>query len=47
MSFSDGWAAINLQMPARVPRVEFSITDYHFELMKRVTGIDVAVDIGF
>ena len=43
MSFEDGWAAVNLQMPARVPRVEFSADDYHFDLVKAVTGIDVNV----
>jgi uroporphyrinogen-III decarboxylase len=39
MSFEDGWAAINLQMPKRVPRTELSITEYHWELMRTVTGI--------
>ena len=41
MSLEDGWAAVHLEMPKRVPRVEFSITEYHWELMKAVTGIDV------
>lgn len=41
MSFEDGWAAINLQAPPRIPRVEFSITAYHWELMRAVTGIPV------
>ena len=41
MSVEDGWAAVNLEMPKRIPRVEFSITEYHFDLMKAVTGIDV------
>jgi hypothetical protein len=41
MSFEDGWAAINLVMPRRIPRVEFSITEYHFDLMRAVTGIEV------
>ena len=43
MSYEDGWAAMNLEMPKRVPRVEFSIDDYHFALVKAVTGIDVNV----
>jgi hypothetical protein len=30
-------------MPARVPRVEFSADDYHFDLVKVVTGIEVSV----
>lgn len=40
MSFQDGWAAINLQMPARVPRTEYS-AEGHWDLVKAVTGIDV------
>ena len=42
MSFEDGWAAVNLEMPKRVPRVEFSIERYHWRLMQAVTGIEVA-----
>ena len=40
MSYQDGWAAINLQMPKRVPRTEYS-ADRHWELVKAVTDIDV------
>lgn len=40
MSFIDGMAAINLEMPARVPRTEYS-ADMHWDLIKAVTGIDV------
>jgi hypothetical protein len=40
MSFEDGWAAINLEMPARVPHTEYSV-EKHWELIKRVTGIQV------
>lgn len=40
MSYKDGWAAINLEMPDRVPRTEYS-AHYHWELVKTVTGIDV------
>ncbi len=43
MSGSDGWAALNLEMPARVPRTEYSVTE-HWDLLKAVTGIDVGVD---
>ena len=43
MSFEDGWAALNLEMPARVPRTEYSI-EGHWEVLKVVTGIDVDVD---
>ena len=42
MSFADGWAAVNLEMPARVPRVEFD-AESHWALVKAVTGIDVDV----
>ena len=40
MSYSDGWAAINLEMPDRVPRTEYS-AEGHWDLIKKVTGIDV------
>lgn len=40
MSFSDGLAAINLQMPPKVPRTEYS-ADFHWELINTVTGMQV------
>ncbi len=40
MSYKDGWAALNLEMPRRVPRTEYS-APRHWELVKAVTGIDV------
>ena len=43
MSYEDGWAAINLQKPKRVPRTEYSAVN-HFELVKTVTGIDVTAE---
>lgn len=43
MSFSDGWSAINLEMPPRVPRTEYSVSG-HWDLVKVVTGIDVNSD---
>ena len=43
MSYDDGWAAINLQMPHRIPRTEYS-ADFHWELVQAVTGIPVGVD---
>jgi len=43
MSFKDGWAAMNLEMPARVPRVEFD-AQVHWDLVKTVTGIEVGVE---
>ncbi len=36
-------AALNLDMPPRVPRTEFS-AEMHWDLMARVTGIDVNLD---
>lgn len=43
MSFSDGWAALHLDMPPRVPRTEYS-AEMHGELLQAVTGITVAED---
>ena len=43
MSYEDGWAALNLEMPRRIPRTEYS-ADMHWDLIKAVTGIDVGVD---
>jgi len=43
MSYQDGWAAINLEMPARIPRTEYSAAS-HWDLIKAVTGIDVGVE---
>ena len=40
MSYEDGWAAINLNMPARIPRTEYS-AHTHWRLIRAVTGIDV------
>lgn len=40
MSLIDGKKAMNLDMPARIPRTEYSL-EYHYALQKRVTGIDV------
>lgn len=41
MPYADGWAALNLDMPARVPRTEYSLAEYHFPLIERVTGLRV------
>ena len=43
MSYETGMAAINLEMPKRIPRSEYS-GELYFDLMKRVTGIDVHDD---
>ncbi|MBN1642556.1 MAG: hypothetical protein JXA09_15080 [Anaerolineae bacterium] len=43
MSYEDGWAALQLQTPRRIPRTEYSAT-MHWELVRAVTGIEVGVD---
>ena len=43
MSYADGWAALNLEMPARVPRTEYS-AEGHWALITAVTGMPVSVD---
>jgi len=43
MSFKDGWAALNLEMPSRVPHTEYSVTE-HWDVIKAVTGLDVGVE---
>ncbi|HAU36089.1 MAG TPA: hypothetical protein DCX07_00030 [Phycisphaerales bacterium] len=42
MSYEDGWAALHLEMPPRVPRTEYS-AEGHWDLLKAVTGIEVGV----
>ena len=42
MSFEDGWSAVHLEMPARIPHTEYSI-ERHWDLVKVVTGIEVGV----
>lgn len=37
MSYADGWAAINLDMPPKVPRTEYS-PEFHWDLLNAVTG---------
>lgn len=41
MSYVDGWAALHLEMPDRVPRTEYSV-ESHWALVERVTGIPVS-----
>jgi hypothetical protein len=43
MSHADGWAAINLEMPPRVPRTEYS-AEMHWDLITAVTGMAVGVE---
>lgn len=43
MSYADGWAALNLEMPPRVPHCELSAEWYHLPLVSRVTGMNVKV----
>ncbi len=40
MSYQDGWAAIHLQMPDRVPRTEYSV-ESHWELVNLVLGTKI------
>lgn len=41
MSLADGMAALNLDMPERVPRFEPSAAEYHWDLVAAVTGLPV------
>ena len=43
MSYEDGWAALNLEKPARIPRTEYS-AEMHWELITAVTGLEVGQD---
>ncbi len=43
MGYAEGWAALNMEMPKKVPRTEYSATN-HWDLLTAVTGIDVGVD---
>ena len=45
MSLEPGIAALNLEMPDIVPRTEYS-APYHWELVKKVTGIEVSSKSG-
>lgn len=38
MSYLDGWAALNLEMPSKIPRTEYS-AERHWKLVEKVTGI--------
>ncbi len=41
MSLSCGWQALRLETPDRVPRTEYSVAEYHFPLIRKVTGLRV------
>jgi hypothetical protein len=43
MSYEDGWSAINLEMPGRIPRTEYS-AEMHWDLIQAVTGCPVGVE---
>jgi len=43
MSFQDGWSAIHLEMPRRVPRTEYS-AEQHWGLVQAVTGLTTGPD---
>ncbi len=40
MSYADGWAALNLEKPPRVPRTEYS-AEMHWDLVEAVSGLPV------
>lgn len=42
MSYQDGFAALNLIMPDRIPRTEYSV-EAHWDLIKAVTGLNVNI----
>ncbi|MBR5743169.1 MAG: hypothetical protein IKX85_05145, partial [Clostridia bacterium] len=44
MSYEDGWAALNLEMPPRVPRTEYSIEQYHTKALACVSGLPLKED---
>ena len=44
MSYKDGWKAINLEMPDRIPRFEPSAEEYHWELINAVCGTELSID---
>lgn len=43
MAYSDGWAALHLDRPARVPRTEYS-AEFHWPLISAVTGREVTAE---
>lgn len=45
MSFQDGWSALHLEMPPRVPRTEYSL-ESHYDVIRKVTGLDVTPQSG-
>ena len=42
MSYTDGWAALKLEKPPRIPRTEYS-AEMHWDLIRAVTGLDVSL----
>jgi hypothetical protein len=40
VGYEDAWAALNLEMPRKIPRTEYSVTE-HWPLIEAVTGIKV------
>jgi hypothetical protein len=43
VSYADGWAALHLDKPPRVPRTEYSAHD-HWDLVRAATGVPVRLD---
>lgn len=46
MSYEDGWSAMHLEMPKRVPRTEYSV-HAHWDLVRVVTGLKVDANSPF
>jgi hypothetical protein len=44
MSYESGWKALNLQDQPCVPRTEYTIQSYHWEALKKITGIDTDLE---
>ncbi len=44
MSYETGWAAVNLEMPDRIPHIECSAPIYHLELVSAITGMKITND---
>ena len=44
MSYADGRAAVNLEMPERIPRFDPSAPSYHWDLVNAVCGTSLSVD---
>ena len=44
MSYKNGLAALNLEFTEKIPRTEYSVDSYHWELIQKATGIDTTIE---